>query len=122
MKEKMKYTFKVNTVNADLGNYCIWLVSNEPPRFNSQVVEFKDRDAEEVIETLKRRGGYVCLAAGRNDFCVIHAGGRPPGCPPIKITPDNYRRIVRSLRECMQAAANFWAGNSSQHTENKNQK
>lgn len=105
----MSYTFKVTAVMGKGGKCYTLLTSNEYPYFNLQIVETPEELRERILDDLKQQHRKVYHAQGRTDFCVIHAGGRPPGCPPLKITRDNADQIIDALCECMQAAADFWA-------------
>jgi hypothetical protein len=106
-----KYTFKQTEITGKYGHHYPLLTSNEFPWMNCQVIPMDPDERATIMAELRARQEYVVHAAGREDFCVIQAGGGTPEHPTIEITADNADAVDRAICECMQAAADFWAAN-----------
>lgn len=104
----MKFTFEIKEVIGEYGHRFPLLTANEFPFIRCQVVPTLPEQYDTVMKALHQRGEYIVTAKGRTDFCIIQAGGIKDG-HQLHITQDNYKSIDRSICDCMQAAANFWA-------------
>lgn len=103
------YNFTLTTQIGDQGNAYPVLTANAYPWMNVQIVPTPDTQREIILEALRRRGGWIATAQYRTDFVAIQAGGGHPDHPTVAITRENYNQVAQALRDCLQAAANFWA-------------
>jgi len=104
-----KFSFQVSEVVGEHGHHFPLLTSNEYPYMNIQIIPTPPDQRQDILDELHRRHEIVAFADGRMDFCAIQAGGGTPDHPTIPINSSNYKEVVRSLRECLQAAADFWS-------------
>ena len=107
-----KYTFTVTEIQGEYGHHYPLLTSNEYPWMNCQIIPTPPSQYQQVMDELHRRHEMIAVAAGRTDFCAIQTGGGTPEHPTIPVTPENYAQVGAALRECLQAAADFWAASS----------
>ncbi len=112
-----KFTFIISQVQGEHGHSFPLLTANEYPWANIQIVPTPSHQRDMVLDALRRRGGHICFASGREDFCAIQAGGGHPDHPTIEITAQNYREVAQALNDCMQAAADYWAENGDNLTK-----
>lgn len=103
------YNFTLTTQIGDQGNAYPVLTANAYPWMNVQIVPTPDTQREIILEALRRRGGWIATAQDRTDFVAIQAGGGHPDHPTVAITRENYNQVAQALRDCLQAAADFWA-------------
>lgn len=105
-----KYTFEFSVLEKE-GKRYYFLTANEYPWMNCQVVPTPDELREKILEKLYELGGHIYFSEGRKDFCVIQAGGGTEEHPTIEINNDNFHEVAQHLRDCSQAAADYWAKN-----------
>ena len=60
---------------------------------NIQIVPTPDEDRNRILAELKKQGGWIAKAEGRDDFVAIHAGGGTKEHPTIKITQQNVNEV-----------------------------
>ena len=60
---------------------------------NIQIVPTPDEDRDRILAELKKQGGWIAKAEGRDDFVAIHAGGGTKEHPTIKITQQNVNEV-----------------------------
>lgn len=111
--KRYKYSFSVSQVQGEYGHTYPLLTANEYPWMNIQIVPTPDHQREIIMEALHRRGGGVATAQWRTDFAAIQAGGGTTDHPTIEINAQNYQQVALTLRDCLQAAADFWAAQTS---------
>lgn len=89
------------------------LTSNECPWMNIQIVSTPDEDRNRILAELKKQGGWIAKAEGRDDFVAIHAGGGTKEHPTIKITQQNVNEVCDAMKDCLWTAAEWWAKNGN---------
>lgn len=109
MANNSTYNFTLSTVQGDQGNTYPVLTANAYPYMNVQIIPTPEAQRAIILEALRRRGGWIAYAQDRTDFVAIQAGGGHPDHPTVAITRDNYNEVAQALRDCLQAAADFWA-------------
>ncbi len=112
MYRMSNFTFTVSQVQGEHGHSFPLLTANEYPWMNVQIVPTPPHQRDIIMDALRRRGGRVCMAEGRQDFVAIQSGGGSKEHPTIEVTAENYREVADALLACQQAAADFWAENS----------
>ena len=95
------YTFTLSTATGDHGHQYPLLTANQYPWMNVQIVPTPSAQRTLILDALNKRGGGVATVDGRTDFVAIH--------PTISITRQNYQQVAAILRDCLQAAADYWA-------------
>lgn len=108
----MTYTFDISEVTGKHGHRFPLLTANEYPYIRCQVIPTLPDQYDEVMAALKQRGEYIVTAEGRTDFCIIQAGGTKDG-RKLDINQYNHKEVDRAICNCMQAAADFWAEETS---------
>lgn len=68
-----KFTYVVTDVVGKEGHHYPLLTSNEYPWMNIQIIPTPDEDIERILAELKKQGGWIAKAEGRDDFVAIHA-------------------------------------------------
>lgn len=103
------YTFTLSTATGDHGHQYPLLTANQYPWMNVQIIPTPDSQRTLILDALNKRGGGVATVDGRTDFVAIQAGGGTDEHPTIPITRQNYQQVAAILRDCLQAAADYWA-------------
>ena len=93
---------------------------------NIQIVPTPDEDRNRILAELKKQGGWIAKAEGRDDFVAIHAGGGTKEHPTIKITQQNVNEVryagsdwnlrseqsfVRQQKQALKIELNLGKGN-----------
>ena len=60
---------------------------------NILIVPTPDDDRDRILAELKKQGGWIAKAEGRDYFVAIHAGGGTKEHPTIKITQQNVNEV-----------------------------
>ena len=115
--ETPAFSFLVSEAVGEYGHHFPLLTSGEYPYMNVQIVPTPAEARLAILDELRRRHEIVAFAAGRTDFCAIQAGGGTPEHPTIPVDASNSRDVVLALRQCLQAAADFWASHSALDTK-----
>lgn len=108
-----KFTYVVTDVVGKEGHHYPLLTSNEYPWMNIQIIPTPDEDIERILAELKKQGGWIAKAEGRDDFVAIHAGGGTKEHPTIKITQQNVNEVCDAMQDCLWTAAEWWAKNGN---------
>ena len=92
-------------MGSESGTSAILLEGQEYPYLNIQVIPTNPQNRSAIHEALKRTHGFVIEAPGREDFCVVQAGGGKS----VEINQSNFNEVVIAIRKNLEEAAAYWA-------------
>ena len=94
-------------VNPEKWSSAIILEGKDYPFLNIQVIPTTPADRASIHKELLKTHGFVIEAPGREDFCVVQAGGGRT----IEVNRKNYREVILAIRRNLEDAAAYWAEN-----------
>ena len=108
------YKFQVSKVKTPEGNEYPLLVAQESPYAQVQIIPTTKGNQVERMQEAFLEGHPSCMASqGSSEFLALLVGVIQS--KKEKVTQDNYKRIVQSLENCLQAGADFWFEYQKKH-------
>lgn len=108
-KTQFKENFILIPAKAGMRNEdatsAIILEGQDYPFLNIQVIPTDPANRATIHEALKRTHGFIIEAPGREDFCVVQAGGGKS----IEINKRNFNEVAIAIRKSLEEAAAYWA-------------